>query len=381
MVSLAKSFNDKIMPITDNNSSKNGNEGNIFKEPQQVVIVDDESTGRLILGKIVQQVANKIVVTEFDNPKDALDWLDSNHVDLIITDYRMPDMNGVDFIKKIREKEKCYDVPIVMVTVVSEIKVRYDALDAGATAFLTRPIDQVECRTSCRNLLKLHEQHFLIHDRANWLTKQVDLVTKQIALREKETLLRLAKAVEYRDEGTGNHDIRLAKYSRQIAEELGLGKEECDDIEIASPMHDIGKIGIPDHVLLKPGKLNEEEWKIMQTHTLIGHGILADSQSKYMKLGAIIALYHHERFDGTGYPEGLEGTSIPLVARIVAVADVFDALISVRPYKEAWPMDKAIEYLQQQAGIQLDPHCVDAFCTRIPAIKQTMLMHNITANT
>jgi two-component system response regulator RpfG len=293
-----------------------------------VLIVDDESTGRTILAKIIQQAEEDVTVETFDNPVDALAWLDHNHPDLIITDYRMPDINGVELIKKIRAKPACQDIPIMMITVVAEKSVRYDALEAGATAFLTRPIDQIECRTSCRNLLKLHEQQSIIQDRADWLARQVEVATQQIVSREHETLLRLAKAGEYRDEVTGNHVVRMAKYSREIAEALGLSEKECDEIEYAAPMHDIGKIGIQDKILLKPGKFEQQEWLIMQQHTLIGHSILSNSQSRYIQTGSIIALNHHERFDGSGYPNGIGGKEIPLVARIVAIADVYDALVS-----------------------------------------------------
>lgn len=340
------------------------------KRNRTVVIVDDETTGRMILGKIIQQVDDDITIVDFENPIQALAWLDENHADLIVTDYKMPEMNGVGFIREVRTRPVCENIPIMMITVVSEKEVRYEALDAGATAFLIRPIDQVECRTSCRNLLKLHEQHLIIQNRADWLAQQVNLATEQIILREQETILRLAKAGEYRDEETGNHVIRMAKYAREIAEELGLTQTECDDIEYAAPMHDIGKIGIPDGVLLKPGKLNTNEWEIMQSHTTIGYEILSNSQSKYMQMGAVIALYHHERFDGRGYPNGLRGNDIPLIARIVTVADVYDALVSVRPYKDAWPAEEAIAYLKAQAGTQLDPQCVEAFCQRIPQIMQ-----------
>lgn len=333
-----------------------------------VLLVDDESTGRLILNKTIQQVADDITIVDFDNPLDALTWLDDHQADLIVTDYRMPEMNGVSFTQALRARPDCENVPIMMITVVNEKSVRYEALEAGATAFLIRPIDQIECRTSCRNLLKLHEQHLIIQNRADWLVQQVNAATEQIVLREKETILRLAKAGEYRDEETGNHVIRMAKYAREIAEELGLTKVECEDIEYAAPMHDIGKIGIPDGVLLKPGKLNAEEWKIMQGHSTIGYEILSNSQSKYMQMGAVIALYHHERFDGKGYPNQLRGNAIPLIARIVTVADVYDALVSKRPYKDAWPVQDAIDYIIAQAGTQLDPGCVAAFCERIPKI-------------
>ncbi|MDH5357464.1 MAG: response regulator [Gammaproteobacteria bacterium] len=368
MASLDNDVSQNVISETNMKSFEQGEKEHLPKQSRQVVIVDDESTGRTILAKIVQQVADDLTVVEFDNPKDVLVWLESNHPSLIITDFRMPDLNGVEFIKKVREKQDCLNIPIMMITVVSEKEVRYEALDAGATAFLTRPIDQIECRTSCRNLLQLHEQHLIIQDRANWLAEQVEIATQQIVLRERETLLRLAKAGEYRDEETGNHVIRMAKYSRIIAEEMGLSHEECEDIEYAAPMHDIGKIGIPDGVLLKAAKLNESEWEIMKCHTTIGYGILANSQSKYMQMGAIIALNHHERIDGKGYPMGLHGEDIPLIARIVAVADIYDALVSVRPYKDAWSIEDAIAYLKKQAGTQLDPQCVDAFCKRIADI-------------
>ena len=342
----------------------------ILKRQRKVLIVDDESTGRTILSKIIQQAEDDICVESFDNPRDALTWLDHNHPDLIITDYRMPDVNGVELIRKIRARPACQDIPIMMITVVSEKSVRYDALEAGATAFLNRPIDQIECRTSCRNLLKLQEQQSIIQDRADWLARQVEIATQQTVAREKETLLRLAKAGEYRDEETGYHVVRMAKYSRQIAEALALNHEECDEIEYAAPMHDIGKIGIEDKILLKPGKFDQQEWATMQQHTLIGHAILSDSQSRYIQTGSIIALNHHERFDGKGYPNGIAGTDIPLPARIVAVADVYDALISPRPYKRPWKSEEALNYLQENAGTQFDPVCVEAFFDRVENINQ-----------
>ena len=341
----------------------------VLRRQRKVLIVDDESTGRTILSKIIQQVEDDIGVEAFDNPLEALKWLDDNHPDLIITDYRMPEMTGIELTRKIRERPGMQDIPIMVITVVSEKSVRYDALEAGATAFLTRPIDQIECRTSCRNLLKLHEQQSIIQDRADWLARQVEVATQQVVSREKETLLRLAKAGEYRDQETGYHVIRMAKYSRQIAEALGLSDMECDEIEYAAPMHDIGKIGIHDDVLLKPGKFEPQEWLTMQQHTTIGHAILSNSQSRYIQTGSIIALSHHEKFDGTGYPHGIVGIDIPLVARIVSVADVYDALVSNRPYKQPWSETDAQDYLEKHSGTQFDPICVEAFFERIDTIK------------
>ena len=338
----------------------------IIKNKRHVLIIDDQSTGRTILEAIINQIADSIEVIAFSNPILAMEWLDENDVDLIVTDYLMPEMNGLEVIKNVRTKPHCENVPIMMITVVSEKEVRYEALELGATAFLTRPIDQIECRTSCRNLLKLHEQHLIIQDRVDWLARQVEIATEQIVQRERETIIHLAKAGEYRDEGTGNHVIRMAKYSRLIAEAMGtFTAQECDDLEYAAPMHDIGKIGIPDGILLKPAKLDADEWEIMKRHSVIGHEILSTSQSKYMKLGAVIALNHHERFDGKGYPNGLAGQDIPLIARVVAVADVYDALVTARPYKNAWSQRDAINYIKEESGAHFDPDCIQAFLDRI----------------
>jgi two-component system response regulator RpfG len=368
----------KLIPRTDSKIDipkdsniepyENARRLSIIRRQRKVLIVDDESTGRTILAKIIQQAEEEVSIAAFDNPLEALQWLDDNHPDLIITDYRMPEINGVELIKQIRSKASCQDIPIMMITVVSEKSVRYDALEAGATAFLTRPIDQIECRTSCRNLLKLHEQQTIIQDRADWLARKVEVATQQIVSREHETLLRLAKAGEYRDEVTGFHVVRMAKYSHEIAQALGLSGKECDEIEYAAPMHDIGKIGIPDNILLKPGKFEPHEWQVMQQHTVIGHSILSNSQSRYIQTGSIIALNHHERFDGSGYPNGISGKDIPLVARIVAVADVYDALVSPRPYKQAWEVKDAEDYLHKHAGTQFDPICVEAFFERLDNI-------------
>jgi len=338
------------------------------EKPHYVLILDDQSTGRKILEEIIHTIDERIKVFSFADPYQALDQVHLNTPDLILTDYRMPQMNGVEFIKTVRQTQGCADIPIVMITVVGELSVRYEALNAGATDFLTRPLDQYECRSRCRNLLTLRQQQSIIQNRAKWLEKQVEIATHQVLSRERETLLRLAKAGEYRDEDTGNHILRMAKYSRAIAEYLGLSKADCDEIEYASPMHDIGKIGIPDHILLKPGKLLPEEWALMQQHTIIGHGILANSESRFIQTGSVIALSHHEKFDGNGYPYGLSGEEIPLPARIVAVADVYDALRSTRPYKEAWSREDAIGYATEQSGKHFDPACVDAFLKQLDHI-------------
>lgn len=334
-----------------------------------VVIVDDQSTGRRILEQLIRGLDGQLDVAAYGDAPTAIERICHQTPDLILTDYMMPDMDGVAFIRRVRAIPDCTDVPLIVVTIVEDRRVRYQALDAGATDFLNRPIDEHECRARCRNLLTLRNQQKIIRDRAAWLEEQVAEATQEVKARERETLLRLAKAGEYRDEGTGYHVLRIAQYSRVMAQALGLAPSRCEDIELAAPMHDIGKVGIPDRILLKPGRLTGQEFTIMQRHSQIGYEILKDSPSHFLQLGATIALNHHEKFDGSGYPAGLAGRAIPLEARIVAVADVFDALTTERPYKRAWPLPAAIAYVRGLSGSHFDPDCVAAFLDNIDAIE------------
>lgn len=338
----------------------------------RVVIVDDRSTARSLLEGLARTLEPGVIVESYADPQEALAQMQRSTPDLIITDYRMPGMDGIEFTRRIRAERRLAEVPLIIVTVVEDRQIRYQALENGATDFLTRPIDPQECRARCLNLLALRRSQRMLSDRASWLEEQVMQATREVRTRERETLMKLAKAGEYRDQETGNHIIRMAKYARLIAEELKLTAMECDEIEAAAPMHDIGKIGIPDQILLKPGRHTPEEQEIMRRHPLIGHEILADSPSRYLQMGAVIALGHHEKFDGSGYPQGLAGENIPLPARIVAVADVFDALTSHRPYKGPWSFQDALTYVQSQSGKHFDPACVRSFELRIDAVAVIM---------
>ncbi|MCW8907018.1 MAG: response regulator [Sedimenticola sp.] len=326
-----------------------------------VLILDDQTISLMILEELIHSIDDTIQVECFSDPVKALEWAKFNAHDLVITDYKMPNMDGVEFTHWFRQIPACTDIPLVIITCMDDKSIRYQALEAGATDFLSKPIDHYECRARCRNLLQLRKQQVIIKDRARWLEQEIKKKTNQLEHREKETLLRLAKAGEFRDEETGDHVIRMSDYACLIARSLELDKNQCEVIRLAAPMHDIGKIGIPDQILLKPGKLTPSEWSIMQTHTRIGYDILRDSTSCYIQAGAVIAYGHHERYDGKGYPQGLSGTDIPIEARIVAVADVFDALRSQRPYKKAWSLDRTLNYLETQRGRHFDPDCVDAF--------------------
>ncbi len=332
------------------------------------LILDDQTISLMILEELIRSISSDIHVECFTDPVQALTWAKNNTFDLALTDYKMPKMDGIEFTSWLRKIPDCADIPLVIVTCVDDKSVRYRALEAGATDFLAKPIDHHECRARCKNLLQLRNQQVIIKDKAKWLEREIHRKTTDLELREKETLLRLAKAGEYRDEETGNHIVRMAEFAYLISKQMNLDTELCEIIRLATPMHDIGKIGIPDGVLLKPGRLSKLEWNIMRTHSSIGYEILRDSQSCYVNTGAVIALGHHERFDGKGYPQGLAGKEIPVEARVAAVADVFDALQSERPYKKAWCLDRTLDYMRTQRGSHFDPDCIDAFMSKLDTV-------------
>ena len=327
--------------------------------PLKVLVIDDQSTGRIVLGEIMRSLDASLEVATFADPVEAIEYARKHAVDMVLTDYKMPNLDGIETIRRLRRIFGYEDVPIVCITVVNDREVRYRALEAGATDFLIRPIDRLECGARCRNLLSLRRHEILKKNRTRILEQKIDEATRELRRREVDTLFRLAKAAEQRDKVTGMHLVRMAKYSSLIARSVGLSSAEQDAIELAAPMHDIGKIGIPDRILQNPGKLDGEDLRVMQSHARIGYDMLKDSSSGYLQMAAVIALGHHEKYDGTGYPTGLKGDHIPLEARIVAIADVYDALTSVRPYKSAWPVKDALIYMEKQAGQHFDPRLVE----------------------
>lgn len=326
----------------------------------KVVIVDDSELNLMLMSSLAESLPACQAYTYAD-PCQALAACREMEPDLIMVDYMMPEMNGHDFIRAIRVLPGFQDIPIVMVTTENEKQVRNRALELGATEFLAKPIDITECRIRMRNLLALRQAQSLLKDRARLLEHEVNLATGAVLEREHELISRLSCAAEFRDPETGGHINRMAHYSRLIAEQLGLEKSFQDLLLKAAPMHDIGKIGIPDHILLKPGKLDEEQMAIMRRHAEIGATILSGSTAAVIQLGEEIARTHHEKFDGSGYPAGLQALAIPLSGRIVAVADVFDALSSARPYKKPWSLADARQFLIDQSGRHFCPECVAAF--------------------
>jgi len=332
-----------------------------------VLIVDDTQTNLILFRHLLAKIEG-VVSHCFEDPLAALDWCQTHTPDLVLLDYMMPGLNGIEFLKRFRQMPGFEDIPVAMITADTETSVRYQSLEAGATDFLTKPVDKTELIVRVKNLLTLRRHQLDLADRAYWLSQEVDKATAEIRAREKDAIIRLSKAAEFRDPETGSHIIRMAQYARLIAARMGLSEAECDLLLETAPMHDIGKVGVADAILLKPGRLTEEEFKIMQDHTRIGFSLLNGSDSKLLQEAAQIALTHHEKFDGNGYPNGIKGEDIPLFGRITAVADVFDALTSERPYKKAWPVEKAQALLIEERGRHFDPACVDAFLAEWPAV-------------
>ena len=329
----------------------------------QALLVDDSRSVLDFLKRFVE-ADGMVQATAFADPLRALESAMQREYDIVLVDFEMPNMDGITLIRELRSLAKFSDIPIAMITSIEDDDVRMKALEAGATDFLAKRPQSLEMQVRLRNLIRLGLAVRKLNDRAADLASEVAAATVKLQEREEEIILRLALAVEYRDNDTGEHTLRVAKYSRIIAEQLGLSPRLCRDIYLAAPLHDVGKVAIPDNILLKPGRLTDAEMTIIRTHAAIGHRILADSHCELIQIGAEIAVAHHERWDGAGYPNGLSADNIPIAARVVAVADVFDALMSKRPYKNATSLADARNYLEGQKGRHFDPSCVDAFLAR-----------------
>ncbi len=335
-----------------------------------VLIVDDQPSQRTMFRHLLEDISPGVKVTDFGDPVEALLWSQRTSPDLLLLDYRMPKLDGLEFARRFRRPLSHRDVPIILITVVGDEPIRNAALEAGVIDFLVKPVRPRELRSRCRNLLALRQQQQNLKSRAHELERQLLARMHELDEREREILHRLAKATGFRDGGNAGRLERLGRYAALLAEAMGLPEDEVKMIELAMPLHDIGKVGIADAILAKPGPLDEAEMAEVRRHPRLGWEVLRDSSSKFVQVGASIALGHHERWDGGGYPDGLAGEDVPLPARIAAVADVFEALTTDRPYRAAWPLAKAFDYLREHAGSQFDPAVVAAALTRRERIEE-----------
>lgn len=327
----------------------------------KILIVDDQPANVALLEAILEGAG----YTDVLGTTDAREVARLHHEfqpDLILLDLMMPHMDGFTVMSQLAALIPAGEyLPILVLTADISADARTRALSAGAKDFLTKPLDHLEVLLRIRNLLETRALHLQLMNQNRMLDERVRARTSELEAARIEILERLAIAAEFRDDDTGQHTARVGVTAARIAEALGRPSSDVEVIRRAAPLHDVGKIAIPDPILLKPGKLTPDEWSRMQTHTTVGARILGGSQAHVLQLAEQIALYHHERWDGSGYPTGAGGQAIPLVARIVSVADVFDALTHDRPYKVAWSTDDAMAEIERQRGIQFDPDVVDAF--------------------
>ena len=333
----------------------------------RILVVDDEPANLKLLDKMLRSQGYTQVVL-IQSPREVLDRYREAPPDLILLDINMSEMDGFQVMQQLQALDDPLAPPIVILTAQHGQAYLLRALAEGARDFITKPFDRVELLMRVRNLLEAQQGKRLLHDQNRVLEEMVRLRTEALNSTRLQIIRRLGQAAEYRDNETGYHILRMSQISALLAKELGWDDAACDLILNASPMHDIGKIGIPDAVLLKPGKLDPHEWAVMKTHATIGGRLLDGDDSELLRTARDIALSHHEKWDGSGYPLGLAGEAIPLTGRIVAVADVFDALTSARPYKQPWPLEDAVRYINEQSGQHFDPAIVAAFNRALPGI-------------
>lgn len=347
--------------------------------PKTILVVDDEPLNQRVLCGFLAGFGHKAVVAS--SGLEALALLDDS-IDLVLLDVMMPGLDGFAVAQAIRTGTANPDVPVVMVTALSGMADRLRAVECGANDFIAKPIDKTELKVRTRSMLALKEaqdrdkrRRAELEDMVAERTRALELSIENLrSLKDAalgaqlETVRSLAVAAEYRDRFTSEHIVRMSATSVLLAERMGLSEREVDLIRHAAMLHDVGKLGVPDSVLLKPGPLDEGEWEIMKTHTLLGAEILKGATSELLQAGIEVAVSHHERFDGTGYPYGLSGEEIPLSGRIVGLADVWDACLSKRPYKAPFTVDQVVEIVRDGRGTHFDPVVYDHFERSLDAV-------------
>lgn len=360
----------------------------------KIMIVDDEQYNVLVFRKYLESAGYTSFITTSDSTA-AIRHVKLDRPDVLLLDIMMPRVSGLDILRELRNDPRCQHLPILVLTASTDSATKQAALELGATDFLIKPLDANDLLPRVRNALQTKHYQDRLESYAEELEKLVRQRTAEVVASRQEVIACLARAAEFRDNDTGHHILRVGRYASIIGRQLGFSAARAELLELAAQLHDVGKIGIPDSILLHPGKLDPEQFALMQkhcaiarkiiqpisgpeseqlrTHTQLGANILQSSRSPLLVLAAQIAQTHHERWDGTGYPLGLAGDDIPLEGRITAVADVYDALSSKRPYKSAFPRARCFEILEEGRGTHFDPRVLDAFFARSDEIVQVQL--------
>lgn len=351
----------------------------------RIAIVDDEPINIKVVRKHLQNVGYQNFITTTDSSA-ALALIAREQPDVVLLDVMMPQVNGIEILRAVRADRRFGHIPVLILTASTDAETKLKALEAGATDFLAKPVDPNDLVPRIRNALIVKAHHDHLARYSEQLEQQVKARTAELEVSRLQVILCLARAAEYRDDTTGRHVIRVGRYVTILARELGFAQGEADMLGLAAQLHDVGKIGLPDGILLKPGKLTTEEFTVVKRHCDIGNRIVqplheedlqairiacdagVSAESPLLAMASRIALSHHERWDGKGYPRGLAGKDIPIEGRITSVADVFDALTSARPYKDAFTPSKSLQIMEEGRGTQFDPAILDALLKRIDEV-------------
>jgi len=353
------------------------NDNNTIPDTRPTILVVDDTPQNLNVASRMLREHYRCLVS-LDGAK-SIEIARIDPPDLILLDVMMPVMNGMEVCRRLKEQPETRSVPVIFLTALNEIEDETACFEAGGVDFISKPMNPATLLARVRTHVSLHAQERHLAQLVQQRTQALEERTRELEQTRLEIIRRLGRAAEYKDDDTGLHVIRMSHYTKLLALSAGFSADRAEVLFYAAPMHDVGKIGIPDHILQKPGPLTPEEWDVMRQHPAIGAGIIGKHRNELMETARVVALAHHERWNGQGYPRARKGTDIPIEARVLAVADVFDALCSARPYKKAWPTEEATAYIVKHSGVLFDPELVPRFVELMPEILAVQRQYSVAA--